>query len=174
VNQQQHTKVEQQESLIDMNKGEIVDSENIKFEDVPIYTPNRDLLIEKLTFEIKPGMNCIISGPNGSGKSSLFRILGSLWPVFGGKLYRPPLENMFYIPQRPYLPPGSLRDQVIYPHSKLQMLRKRVSDEEIKRLLEEVSLDYLIDREGGLDAFNDWNDVLSGIEKILFIEVIMM
>lgn len=99
VNQQQHTKVIQQESLIDMNKGEIIDSENIKFEDVPIYTPNRDLLIEKLSFEIKPGMNCIISGPNGSGKSSLFRILGSLWPVFGGKLYRPPLENMFYIPQ---------------------------------------------------------------------------
>ena len=43
------------------------------------------------------------------------------------------------------------------------MLRKRVSDQEIKRLLEEVSLDYLIDREGGLDGFNDWNDVLSGI-----------
>jgi len=52
VNQQQHTKIVQQESLIDMNKGEIVDSENIKFEDVPIYTPNRDLLIEKLTFEV--------------------------------------------------------------------------------------------------------------------------
>jgi len=55
-----------------------------------------------------------------------------------------------------------LRDQVIYPHSKLQMLRKRVSDADIKRLLEEVSLDYLIEREGGLDAQNDWNDVLSG------------
>ena len=52
MNQQQHTKIVQQESLIDMNKGEIVDSENIKFEDVPIYTPNRDLLIEKLTFEV--------------------------------------------------------------------------------------------------------------------------
>jgi len=55
-----------------------------------------------------------------------------------------------------------LRDQVIYPHSKLQMLRKRVSDADIKRLLEEVSLDYLLDREGGLDVQNDWNDVLSG------------
>ena len=43
------------------------------------------------------------------------------------------------------------------------MLRKRVSDEDIKQVLKDVYLDYLIDREGGLDAINDWNDVLSGI-----------
>jgi len=45
------------------------------------------------------------------------------------------------------------------------MLRKRVSDEDIKQILKEVYLDYLIEREGGLDAVNDWNDVLSGGEK---------
>jgi ATPase subunit of ABC transporter with duplicated ATPase domains len=85
---------------VDLNaKGEIIPSENIKFEDVPVYTPNGDLLVDKLTFEIKPGMNCIVTGPNGCGKSSLFRILGSLWPIFGGKLYRPSLDRMFYIPQ---------------------------------------------------------------------------
>ena len=53
VNQQQHIKIAQQESLIEMNKGEIFESENIKFEDVPIYTPNRDLLIEKLNIEVE-------------------------------------------------------------------------------------------------------------------------
>lgn len=149
----------------DFNKGEIIESKNIRFEDVPIFTPNGDCLVEKVNLEIEPGMNVVVTGPNGCGKSSLFRILGSLWPVMGGKIYRPHIEQMFYIPQRPYLPPGNLRDQIIYPHSKLQMLRKRISDESIKKLLKDVLLDYLIDREGGLDAVNDWNDVLSGGEK---------
>jgi len=45
------------------------------------------------------------------------------------------------------------------------MLRRRVSDEDIKQLLKEIQLEYLIDREGGLDAVNDWNDVLSGKYK---------
>lgn len=152
-------------SLNEMNKGQIIESKNIKFEDVPIFTPNGDCLVEKVNLEIEPGMNVVVTGPNGCGKSSLFRILGSLWPVMGGKIYRPHIEQMFYIPQRPYLPPGNLRDQIIYPHSKLQMLRKRISDEDIKKLLKDVLLDYLIDREGGLDAINDWNDVLSGGEK---------
>mgnify|MGYP002622628556 FL=1 len=162
VNQSTVVKADQKQLTMDMKRGEIIESPNIKFEDIPICTPNGDLLVEKLSFEIKPGMNCIITGPNGCGKSSLFRILGSLWPIFGGKLYRPSLDKMFYIPQRPYLPPGTLRDQVIYPHAKLQMLRRRISDEDIKQLLKDVHLEYLIDREGGLDAMNDWNDVLSG------------
>lgn len=167
VNQSQSDKNAQKNkgSLLEMNKGKIVEDKNIKFDDVPIFTPNGDCLIEKMNIEIEPGMNVVVTGPNGCGKSSLFRILGSLWPLMGGTVYRPHIEQMFYIPQRPYLPPGNLRDQIIYPHSKLQMLRKRVSDEDIKQVLKDVYLDYLIDREGGLDAVNDWNDVLSGGEK---------
>jgi len=165
VNASQSDKKDQKESLIEMNRGKFIESKNIRFEEVPIFTPNGDCLVEKMNIEIEPGMNVVVTGPNGCGKSSLFRILGSLWPLMGGTLYRPHIEQMFYIPQRPYLPPGNLRDQVIYPHSKLQMLRKRTSDEDIKQVLKDVYLDYLIDREGGLDAVNDWNDVLSGGEK---------
>ncbi len=99
------------------------------FEGVPILSPNGDTLIPAMSFEISPGMNLMITGPNGCGKSSLFRILGELWPIFGGKLTKPSIEKIFYIPQRPYLPNGSLRDQLIYPHTIQDQKKKGVSDD---------------------------------------------
>jgi ABC-type uncharacterized transport system fused permease/ATPase subunit len=137
----------------------------MKFEDVPILSPNGDILVSKMNFEIKPGMNLMIIGPNGCGKSSLFRIMGQLWPVTGGILHKPSLEKIFYIPQRPYLPNGTLRDQLIYPHTPEQMTAKGKTDEDLLELLAQVRLAYLVEREGGFGKFNDWNDVLSGGEK---------
>lgn len=78
--------------------GEIIESDFIKFERVPILSPNGDVLVPEMSFEIKPGMHLMIAGPNGCGKSSLFRILGELWPIFGGKVYKPSLDKIFYIP----------------------------------------------------------------------------
>lgn len=80
------------------NRGEVVISDRIVFDSIPILSPNGDTLIKSMSFEIKPGMHLMISGPNGCGKSSLFRILGELWPVFGGRLEKPNIEKIFYIP----------------------------------------------------------------------------
>jgi ATP-binding cassette subfamily D (ALD) long-chain fatty acid import protein len=80
------------------NKGEMVIANKIKFDKVPIRSPNGDILIKEMSFEIEPGMNLMITGPNGCGKSSLFRILGELWPIFGGVVHKPSIESIFYIP----------------------------------------------------------------------------
>ena len=147
------------------NKGEVVVSDSIQFIDVPILSPNGDVLIKAMNFRIEPGMNLFITGPNGCGKSSLFRILGELWPLFGGKVFKPTIDQIFYIPQRPYLPKGTLRDQVIYPHTVEDMKRKGVSEDDLQNILIEVRLEYLVAREGGWDTLNDWNELLSGGEK---------
>ncbi|XP_028512480.1 ATP-binding cassette sub-family D member 3 [Exaiptasia diaphana] len=147
-------------------RGQIVEKDHlIRFENVPLVTPNGDVLVENMTFEVGSGMNVLVCGPNGCGKSSLFRILGELWPLFDGKLTKPNPSKLFYIPQRPYMTLGTLRDQVIYPDSKADQARKGFPDEELEEVLKQVQLGYILEREGGWNAIQDWMDVLSGGEK---------
>ncbi|KAF9165294.1 ATP-binding cassette sub- D member 3 [Actinomortierella ambigua] len=147
-------------------KGKVVTQDGvIVFEKVPIVTPNNDLLVKELSFKVTKGMNCLISGPNGCGKSSLFRILGDLWPLFGGTVTKPDPSKLFYVPQKPYLALGTFRDQVTYPDTKAQAAKKGYNDAKLQELLEVVHLGYLMEREGGWDAVQDWADVLSGGEK---------
>lgn len=146
--------------------GVIIEQDGvIEFDHVPITTPNGDVLVPQMSFKVESGMNCLITGPNGCGKSSLFRILGGLWPLFGGRLIKPTARNMFYVPQKPYLPLGTLRDQVIYPDGQAELLMRGMTDGDLADLLGQVNLAYLIEREGGWDSVRDWADVLSGGEK---------
>ncbi|XP_076293822.1 ATP binding cassette subfamily D [Lasioglossum baleicum] len=141
---------------------------SISLIDVPIVTPNCEVIVPRLSIHIKPGDHILITGPNGCGKSSLFRIISGLWPVYGGTLIRPP-ENycgrpaLFYIPQKPYMTVGCLRDQIIYP---AESQTEECSDEELLKLLGDVDLRGLAEREPeGLDAMGDWDSTLSGGEK---------
>lgn len=157
---------ESADSVIGPGRGTITFRDNvIKFEKVPLVTPNGDVLVKELSFEVKSGMNMLVCGPNGCGKSSLFRILGELWPSWGGKVTKPPRGKLFYIPQRPYMTLGTLRDQIIYPHTYDEMLRRGKTDADLETYLEIVQLSYLKVRENGLNAIEDWIDVLSGGEK---------
>ncbi|XP_019645621.1 PREDICTED: ATP-binding cassette sub-family D member 3-like [Branchiostoma belcheri] len=146
--------------------GTVVEQDHIiKFEHVPLVTPNGDVLVKDLTFEVKSGVNVLVCGPNGCGKSSLFRILGELWPLFGGTMTKPKNKKLFYVPQRPYMTLGTLRDQVIYPDTLQDMKKKGFTDEQLLAHLKEVQLENILEREGGWDAVQDWMDVLSGGEK---------
>ncbi|XP_076850754.1 ATP-binding cassette sub-family D member 3a isoform X3 [Brachyhypopomus gauderio] len=137
----------------------------IKFEHTPLVTPNGDVLIKDLNFEVKSGTNVLVCGPNGCGKSSLFRVLGELWPLFGGNLTKPERGKLFYVPQRPYMTLGTLRDQVIYPDTHDDQKKKGISDHVLKEYLDNVQLGHILNREGSWNTVQDWMDVLSGGEK---------
>ncbi|KAF4349060.1 hypothetical protein G4B88_029029 [Cannabis sativa] len=158
----------------------------ISFSEVDIVTPGQKLLARKLTCDISPGKSLLVTGPNGSGKSSVFRALRGLWPIMSGRLTQPSQHvteevgsgcGVFYVPQRPYTCLGTLRDQIIYPLSQreaeLRALQlygkgkestdtKNILDMQLKTILENVRLNYLLEREGsGWDANLNWEDILS-------------
>ncbi|CDR41711.1 RHTO0S06e04654g1_1 [Rhodotorula toruloides] len=147
-------------------RGKIIHSDDeIIFDKVPIVTPNGDVLIKSLSFYVKPGNHLLVVGGNGTGKSSLFRILGGLWPIYGGTVTKPPASEFTYIPQRPYLSLGTLRDQIIYPHSRAQMLERGITDANLLDILKMLELDSIVEREGGWDTQREWRDALSGGDK---------
>ncbi|KAI0149837.1 ABC transporter transmembrane region 2-domain-containing protein [Hypoxylon sp. NC0597] len=147
--------------------------DGVRFEHVPIVAPGLwphggEELIESLSMIIRRGEHLLISGPNGVGKSAIARILAGLWPVYRGLVSRPKSigqDGIMFLPQRPYLSVGTLRDQVIYPDGEVDMRLKRKNEDELKRVLDAAKLGYLPDREGGWDTRKEWKDVLSGGEK---------
>ncbi|KAH8163109.1 hypothetical protein CIB48_g5132 [Xylaria polymorpha] len=147
--------------------------DGVRLEHVPIVAPGLwpqggDELLESLSLIVRRGEHLLISGPNGIGKSAISRVLAGLWPVYRGLISRPKSigeDGIMFLPQRPYLSIGTLRDQVIYPDGELDMRLKRKSEDDLKRALDAAKLGYLPDREGGWDTRKEWKDVLSGGEK---------
>lgn len=154
--------------------------DSIRFESVPLTAPapiathsGTPLLSTPLSFSLPtsssssisepPTPHLLLTGPNSSGKSSLTRLLAGLWPPSAGLISLPHHSDILFLPQRPYLPLGTLRDQIIYPLSASHPLCP--PDTVLQTALESVGLGYLPGREGGWDTIKEWKDVFSGGEK---------
>jgi vitamin B12/bleomycin/antimicrobial peptide transport system ATP-binding/permease protein len=136
---------------------EIRPHEHLKLESVTLHPPQSErVLIKELDLMLKPGDALLITGDSGCGKSSLLRAIAGLWSTGRGVVHRPPLEELFFLPQQPYLQPGTLRSQLIYPN-----VDSKLGDEELLDILTQVHLPYLVERVGGLDAEQDWEKLLS-------------
>jgi putative ATP-binding cassette transporter len=132
-------------------------AEHLALESLTLHPPQSErVLIKELSLVLKPGDALLITGESGCGKSSLLRAIAGLWHTGSGVIHHPPLEKFFFLPQQPYLQPGTLRSQLIYPSA-----QSRLSDAQLLEILEQVHLPRLAERVGGLDAVQDWEKLLS-------------
>ena len=137
------------------------EGDTLAIEALTLYTPDFGRkLVQDLSLQLAPGDALLIIGPSGCGKSSLLRAVAGLWNSGSGVVQRPPIEEMFFLPQRPYMQSGTLRSQIIYPATTTDL-----TDERLLELLQEVHLETLAERVGGLEVSRDWEKLLSTGEQ---------
>ena len=115
--------------------------------------PNGAALIAHAAFSLAPGERVLLTGPSGSGKSTLFRSIAGIWPFGRGKIRIPAGARVMFLPQKPYLPIGTLREAVSYPAA-----ADSFSDAAIADILREVRLAPFASR---LDETGNWSLTMS-------------
>jgi vitamin B12/bleomycin/antimicrobial peptide transport system ATP-binding/permease protein len=128
----------------------------VRLSGLTLELPNGTKLVEGVDLSFPPGTSVVVTGRTGSGKSTLFRAIAGVWPFGKGHVQRP-VEKCLFMPQRPYIPLGTLRRVVTYPHPP-----ESFTDAEVKQALEDAGLPGLTSR---LDEDPNWPQVLSGGEQ---------
>jgi putative ATP-binding cassette transporter len=124
----------------------------IRIDSLSVFLPNGKVLFQDLKLNIAPGTHLLISGPSGCGKSTLLRSLAGIWPFCHGNISLPDMSSIMFLPQKPYIPLGTLRNALCYPNP------NGYRPEDLEKVLEKCGLGYLA---ASLEKDEDWSHVLS-------------
>jgi putative ATP-binding cassette transporter len=124
----------------------------ISVKDLNIYTPHDEKMLEKINVTFEHGKNYLIKGASGIGKSTLIRVIAKIWPYGGGNINLPADKKIMYIPQKAYMPIGSLKEALIFPD------KGDISDEKLIAVLKACDLPELVSR---LHDVSMWSEQLS-------------
>ncbi len=141
-------------SGIEVAPGE---SDGVVLQGLTLALPGGDTLLRGAEAKLERGEPVLVTGPSGSGKSTLFRALAGIWPFGSGRVERPDTAKCLFLPQKPYLPIGSLRGAVSYPSPE-----GTFPDTEVGRWLAECRLIHLVEK---LDEHDHWEQRLSPGEQ---------
>lgn len=139
------------------------EGEALTLSHVNVFLPDGKPLLTGLSCTIEEGERVILKGPSGSGKSTLLRLLAGLWPYGEGEIHLPSSQNSLFIPQKPYMPIGTLKEAALYP-------RGEGKEEELKKLMETCGLASWAVH---LEDEGDWSHILSLGEqqKLAFVRI---
>jgi vitamin B12/bleomycin/antimicrobial peptide transport system ATP-binding/permease protein len=129
----------------------------LKLEDVEVRLPGGEPLLEHVDVTVQQGESIALVGPSGSGKTTLFRVLAGLWPFGRGRVSLPKDARILFLPQKPYLPIGTLEEALSYPDT-----AGLHTNEACREVLEACAMGHLVPR---LDETANWSLVLSGGEQ---------
>lgn len=126
-------------------------------------------LLKKLSLSLEKSKALLVTGASGCGKSTLLRTLAGIWAYASGKISLPENSRVMFLPQKPYLPLGTLRRALVYPLAE----KDAPPDSQLQEILRAVDLPHLADR---LDVADDWTRILSGGEqqRLAFARVLLV
>jgi len=132
-------------------------ADSIVVRDAELRTPgSQQLILENFSLCLGEGDRVLVVGPSGCGKTSLLRMLSGLWEPYKGYVEKPSVGQLLFVPQKPYMLLGSLRDQLCYPRDEAAF-----SDEQLQGALRTANLENFIERYPDFRVKLDWPRLLS-------------